>query len=254
VGPVEFAGVGDAPCIARLTGLPVGDVIDAVEGGATSQNNVGHRLLETPEVELGLAFLAESAYQGVPWAVANFTWHCLMTDQFERGRNLFAVAAQPCELFVWANSENEESESLLLEQWANCRSNDALCSLAMQEDPNYALEVWADGAATGHPESNFYPAVVYWRQGQEQRSMEHLGQLDAELIDESRQILLEGAASQSGWFARWCEEGTAVLEVFEKQGAAHVSGELLGMDFCKDCGTQRQPDHKFCGACGGQFN
>jgi len=252
--PVEFATLNDVSRIAEMTGLSLSDVTSAIEGDASAQNSVGYALLESSDIELGLAFLAASAQQGVPWALGSYTWFCLKTEQFERARDLFATSAHACEMFVAVNSDDYESFEFLQTEWVNCRNNEALCALAMNEDPSWALAVWAEGADTGHPESNFYPALVDWKLGEEQRAIEHLEGLDSDLLDEMRQIMTDGSSSAVGWFSLWCDEGIALLDRYESSNLSLPPAPPAGDRFCTQCGAERQVEHKFCGGCGAKFS
>ena len=254
MGSVDFATLDDSSRIAEMTGLPLSDVASAIEGDASAQNSVGYALLESSDIELGLAFLAASAHQGVPWALGSYTWFCIKTEQFERARDLFAVSAHACEMFVAVNSDDYESFEFLQTEWVNCRNNEALCALATNEDPSWALAVWAEGADTGHPESNFYPALVNWKLGEEQQAIEHLEGLDSELLEEMRQIMTDGSSSAMGWFSLWCDEGIALLDRYESSHGSLPSIPPASNRFCTECGAERQVEHKFCGVCGTKFS
>jgi len=124
----------------------------------------------------------------------------------------------------------------------------------MNEDPSWAVAVWAEGADTGHPESNFYPALVDWKLGEEQRAMEHLEGLDSELLEEMRQIMTDGSSSAMGWFSLWCDEGIALLDRYESSHGSLPSIPPASNRFCTECGAERQVEHKFCGVCGTKFS
>jgi len=211
MGPVEFASVEDVMRLAELTELSPDVVTEAIEGSAVAQNHLGDSLVQTVEYELGLAFLTESAYQGLPWAVSNFNWNCIHTEEFERARNLFEVATAPCELFILANDEDESFQQQAAAQWVNARSNDALCSLALGEDPTYALTTWDECAATGHAESLFYPALALYRSGSIEEAKRIVNNLDSEVMGEIRTVLWDGGAASQGWFQLWCEDGLDLL-------------------------------------------
>ena len=244
--------------IAQLTGFDLETVTDAVGGDPFAQNNVGNRLMDTTEVHTGLMFLVASAHQGLPWAVSNFTWHCLQTEQFERAGLLFEATQDACETFVWIdNDDADEGWAIeVRQQWANSRSNDALRSLAMDEDPTYALDVWADGATTGHPESLFYPALVDWKSGHRERARSRLLSLDRDTLHEMRQILTDVTRSAGGWFRAWCTDGLQMLaELEQAESSPAQSGSAAPMrSFCGYCGVRREKGNIFCTACGTEYD
>lgn len=244
--------------IAQLTGTDLEAVEDAVDGDPFEQNNLGDRLMEVSEIDTGLRFLAASAHQGLPWAVSNFTWHCLETEQFERAKQLFQSTKSACENFVWTSSQDldEAWELKVRQQWANSRSNDALRSLGMNEDPTYALNVWAEGAATRHPESMFYPALVYWNSGQRERAMAHLLALDPDILSENKQILTGVTRSARGWFRSWASDGLEVLAELDrtKSSPAHSRSAVPTRSFCGYCGVRREQGNIFCTSCGKKYD
>jgi hypothetical protein len=240
----------DVEKVARLTGFDLETVRDAVNGDWLAQSDIGDKLLDTPEIETALTLLRESAYVGAPWAIATYTWHCLQTQQFARARDLFQVTANEYPMFVFLNSDDDETEFELKQEWANCRSNDALCALAMDEDEAYALEVWSEGAKTGHPESMFYPALIYWKAGKLKRASRHIQELDSEVLEDVLEILTDCAESAEGWFRSWCQDGLEMFaEITRIQEPAHGAPSPT-QSFCGYCGARGRPDHSFCVSCG----
>lgn len=178
---------------------------------ADDQNNRGYRLIHEGQFEDGLALLSQSARYGLPWALSSFTWRCLQSGEYERGIREYEASIEACERIVPQLVVNPGFAVTAPEQLANARSNTALLKVANGGSLEEARATWEAGAATGHTESQFYPALVAQKMGNPHEADTLVRALPPAVWFDARQILQEGC-EEGGWFKDWCLAGLEILE------------------------------------------
>lgn len=178
---------------------------------ACEWNDEGSQLVHAGEFEPGMALLSRSARYGLPWALSSFTWWCLLGEDFPRGLREFDASRDACESLVERLQQDENLAAVARLQWANAQSNAALLRLAAGGSLEDARRTWNSGAATGHAESLFYPALVAEKLGQPLEADALVRALPLSTWFEMKQTLSEGI-EQGGWFGEWCTEAMAVLQ------------------------------------------
>lgn len=244
------------------SGLDTNVVTSALDGDLASLNDLGYNLKARGFIGEGLGYLQQSARGGFPWALATFSWTKLFTTQFQQARDLFDDCESACIDFVEECEFDADFGFLAAFQWINAQSNDALCRLALGDNFEHALEIWEAGKEFQHPESQFFPALVAWKQDDPERAAAIIQGLSPQVLHEMRGTLREGAKGAQGWFSEWCRSGQGMLrEVTKKR---EVSLESLGIvgDFssltkapsranaCVHCGSRLISGNKFCIECG----
>lgn len=229
----------------------------ADQGDIFAWNDLGYNLVHEGKIEEGLDYLARSAREGVPWAMASYSWALLLKGDHQRALALFDEVLPAMEGFVQRTMGHAEIAAIAPGQLANARSNAALSRLALGGAVQEALDVWAPGRWTGHVESKFYPAVVALRDGRQQDAESIAASLTgderAEIIETLHQVIDEG----TGWFADWCRDGLTILGNPPRAAAAPptTASATAASEarFCTNCGAQRQPGTRFCTSCGSAF-
>lgn len=211
----------------------------AENGDAQSQNDLGSALVHEGRLEEGLALLEASSRQGVPWALASYSWALLKAGEYARAVSLADEVMSLCEQFVRDAADDAELAPFGLEQLANAKSNLALCRLALGGDYKAAESTWHEGAQTGHLESLFYPAVIARREDRQQAASAIANSLSAEQQREMRETLNELMEGGDAWLVAWCRDGLSILEGSSTAGA-----------ICAKCGAAPPVTARFCPECG----
>jgi len=183
------------------------------EGDAFEANDEGYRLLHQGRVDEGLALLELSALAGIPWALATYSWHFLLSDRPGEAVLLAERALGACEQFTARVQDDPELAGVSAYQLSNARSNLALCRLAQGEGPEQARIAWQSGSECGHAESLFYPAVLAYRSLDNLEARKVVNSLPGPILAGLRASMREGVASGSSWFSSWCADGLAVLDL-----------------------------------------
>ena len=179
---------------------------------ALAANDEGYRLLKQGQVQEALALLGESARAGVPWALATCSWHFLVRGNPGAALSLAEVALPACEQWIGSLEAPDLADSARY-QVINSRSNLALCGLAMGYEPSEALAVWEEGIELGHVESAFYPAIVAHRAGNSIAARATASALPAPVLAGLRASFGANSVEASPWFAQWCADGLALLDL-----------------------------------------
>jgi tetratricopeptide (TPR) repeat protein len=189
--------------------VPAWDTPEWVQ--ADEDNYTGYQLVESGEVDQGMALLSRSARFGFGWALATYTWLCLKSGDYARGISEYDACIQACERLTTQLQAHSDLAGVALQQLANVRSNAALLRLASGGPLDQARATWEAGAPTGHAESQFYPAIVAEKQGNPAEADQLVMALSPAVWFDVRQTLREGIA-EGGWFGQWCTDGLVVLE------------------------------------------
>jgi len=194
------------------------------EFDALAANNEGNRLLELGLVDEGLALLAASAEGGAPWALATYSWQQLISGNPAEALRLADAALPACHAWIASLWGQEGLANEARYQVVNSQSNLALCGLALGQDPTDALAVWDEGVLVGHSESAFYPAIVAYREGDVAAARARASAVPQPVLAGLRATFLKNSLTSSTWFASWCADGLAVLDLigFQAPSVTHL--------------------------------
>lgn len=176
-------------------------------------NDEGFRLVKQGRLDEGLALLADSARAGIPWALATYSWQHLIRGNPAEAIDLAQTALPACRAWIASIQVDPDLVESARYQVINARSNLALCGLALGYEPTEALAVWAEGVEVGHPESAFYPAIVAYRTGNSIAAKGAASALPEPVLAGLRASFLGDRVEASAWFADWCTDGLAVLDL-----------------------------------------
>ena len=242
--------------------------------------DTARQLRDAGEGALALPLQEAATRYGLPYAGADHSWGLLSAGRFADAIALYDEAAPAIErMLAQVVMDNPDLGQTWQREWANYRSNIALCRIALGEDPAWSLDVWNSGASTGNVESIFHPAVVALRAGDTERARGIVASMEGSKVAEMTSIALEGSRSSSPFWREWSLDGLRLLQAGDSPEAtpslsslkasstglggaklsdpdplaSATSGPLGGSDayrFCPNCGTARVPDGRFCVSCG----
>lgn len=178
---------------------------------ANEWNDEGSRLVHHGDLDAGLSLLSQAARFGLPWALASFTWRCLLDGDWARGLTEFHTAQDACIALSTRLTGDAFLASTARVQLANARSNAALLMIASGRPLVEAAAIWAADVDSGNVESAFYPAMVAALQGDQSAADELVRGLPISKWLEVRGILREHASAHD-WYGQWCLSGLELLE------------------------------------------
>jgi hypothetical protein len=215
------------------------------EFDALAANDEGFWLVEQGQVDEGLSLLAQSARAGVPWALATYSWHQLAHGNPAAALDLAQSALPACREWIGLIQGDTDLAEAARYQLINARSNLALCGLAVGDDPVVALAVWEEGIEVDHVESAFYPAILAYRTGNSIAAKGAASAMAVPVLVGLRASFLSDPLDASSWFAQWCADGLAVLDLvgFTPPSVSSLDAErMLGLPQIKDTGELSAED------------
>lgn len=192
----DFASRGDMPGFTEWCRAA------AAAGNSTANHYIAKDEIDNGRIEAGLSRLEPFARQGNPSIISTYSWTLLSIGQFDRARVFGSDVMPAAKRFVADLDEDSEDKDLWAEQLANARSNLALADLALGMDADAVVRTWQEGAATGHPESLFYPLVVNWQRGRTGEAIAAYRALEAETRSSIDETVAE-LATEQGWIKEW---------------------------------------------------
>ena len=262
-------------CTALGARLQVSD-----DRSAHRARDTARQLRDLGEAALAVPLQEAATRYGLPYAGADHSWGMLSTGRFVEAITLYDEAAPAIQRMLdQVVTTSPDLAETWQREWANYRSNIALCRIAAGEDPAWSLDAWNSGASTGNVESIFHPAVVALRAGDMKRAREIVESMGGPKVAEMTSIALEGSRSSSPFWREWSLDGLRLLQAGDSPEAtpslsglkasstglggaklsdpdplasatSGTSGRSDAYRFCPNCGTARVPDGRFCVSCG----